>query len=337
VNSRVEIQLIDPPDIMFEREGADMAIDVIVDQALDLSVSPENLGVHGLLSGLDADDHPQYLNQQRADLRYEKDLGLPPADGYMLTSTITGVRSWVIPSGGSGGPGTEYHNALLGLQGGESNEYYHLNQGVHNAFQYMPNGGNPYLRVLLPIACDYDVMAYADSGHLPGSIWDNMPYATAQATGGIRLSGAAVPVRFLREDGNWTEVSGGGGGSMVYPGAGIVRSAGGAWAAPLADNSSGWNEAALWVSSYGASAVSAYSWGDHGTEGYLKAITKAMIEAQLTGSITSHSHPEVKMANFTILQESGRLVIKHGTTVVLSISSTGELIVGNEVTAFGTP
>jgi hypothetical protein len=34
----------------------------------------------------------------------------------------------------------------------------------------------------------------------------------------------------------------------------------------------------------------AYGWGDHAVEGYLKEITKAMVEAVLTGTITSHTH-----------------------------------------------
>jgi len=37
----------------------------------------------------------------------------------------------------------------------------------------------------------------------------------------------------------------------------------------------------------------AYGWGNHAVEGYLKSITKAMVEGVLTGTITSHNHDGV--------------------------------------------
>ena len=41
--------------------------------------------------------------------------------------------------------------------------------------------------------------------------------------------------------------------------------------------------------------------------------------------------------NFTIQESSGVLQIKYGATVIASISSTGEIISANNVTAYGTP
>jgi hypothetical protein len=52
----------------------------------------------------------------------------------------------------------------------------------------------------------------------------------------------------------------------------------------------------------------------------------------LGGSVTS-----LTTANFTIVQESGKLVIKYGATVIASFSSTGALISADNVTAYGTP
>jgi hypothetical protein len=52
----------------------------------------------------------------------------------------------------------------------------------------------------------------------------------------------------------------------------------------------------------------------------------------LSGSVTS-----LTTANFTIVQESGKLVIKYGATVIASFSSTGALISADNVTAYGTP
>lgn len=52
---------------------------------------------------------------------------------------------------------------------------------------------------------------------------------------------------------SFTTVSGGG--SMVYPGAGIAVSTGSAWATSITDNSTNWN--------------TAYSWGNHASAGYI--------------------------------------------------------------------
>jgi hypothetical protein len=52
----------------------------------------------------------------------------------------------------------------------------------------------------------------------------------------------------------------------------------------------------------------------------------------LGGSVTS-----LTTTNFTIVEESGKLVIKYGGTVVASFSSAGALISADNITAYGTP
>lgn len=52
----------------------------------------------------------------------------------------------------------------------------------------------------------------------------------------------------------------------------------------------------------------------------------------LSGSVTS-----LTTTNFTIAEESGKLVIKYGGTVVASFSSAGALISADNITAYGTP
>ena len=42
-------------------------------------------------------------------------------------------------------------------------------------------------------------------------------------------------------------------------------------------------------------------------------------------------------ANFTITESGGRLQIRHGSTLIMSIDSTGNLISAANITAFGTP
>ncbi|OPZ43760.1 MAG: hypothetical protein BWY95_02171 [Bacteroidetes bacterium ADurb.BinA104] len=103
------------------------------------------------------------------------------------------------------------------------------------------------------------------------------------------------------------------------------------------DNSANWNEAYTWVAANGANANTAFGWGNHALAGYLTAITKAMVEAVLTGTITSHSHPSIATTSFSILEESGRLVIKYGTTVIASISSAGYMKVLDEIESKTAP
>jgi len=79
----------------------------------------------------------------------------------------------------------------------------------------------------------------------------------------------------------------GGGSSMTYPSAGIAFSTGSSWGASIPDASAWWTQA--------------YNWGDHSTQGYLKAITKAMVEAQLTGTIGSHNHTGTYQPLATVL------------------------------------
>jgi hypothetical protein len=54
-------------------------------------------------------------------------------------------------------------------------------------------------------------------------------------------------------------------------------------------------------------------------------------------AVAGHTHAVLNMANFSILQESGKLVIKYGTTVIASFSSAGYFKALNEVEAFATP
>jgi hypothetical protein len=64
----------------------------------------------------------------------------------------------------------------------------------------------------------------------------------------------------------------------------------------------------------------------------------------LSGTVTSTGNitlggavSSVTTANFTIMEESGKLVIKYGGTVVASFSSAGALISADNITAYGTP
>jgi hypothetical protein len=70
----------------------------------------------------------------------------------------------------------------------------------------------------------------------------------------------------------------GGGGSMVYPGAGIPVSTGSAWSTSITDNSTNWN--------------TAFTWGNHALSGYLSNVTGLITQGTnitITGSGTSGS------------------------------------------------
>ena len=79
--------------------------------AIDLISGGTGVTVHNQLTGLDADDHTQYLTTARGDARYsqlghthafEASLGNPSVDGYILSSNTSGVRSWIAPPSGGG-------------------------------------------------------------------------------------------------------------------------------------------------------------------------------------------------------------------------------------------
>lgn len=333
---RVDISLMESPGVFIQELRDALSIDVLISDLVGINVASELVSDHGNLSGLGDDDHLQYFNQARGDARYERSLGNPSADDYALYSKANGTRYWAVPTGGGEGTGVEYHNALLGIQGGAADEYYHFSQALYDAFEYV-GGASPYLRIKLPVACDDSVISYADTGWLPPDIWASMPYASASVRGGIQFTGASPAVKYLREDGAWEVPAGEGGAEQVYPGSGIARSTGSGWAASLVDNSANWNEAYTWVAANGANANTAFGWGNHALAGYLKAITKAMVEGVLTGAITSHSHPSITTANFSIVQESGKLVVKNGATVIASITAAGLMTAADDIVAFGTP
>lgn len=56
-----------------------------------------------------------------------------------------------------------------------------------------------------------------------------------------------------------------------------------------------------------------------------------------SGDAASLRSGAVKTTNFLIEESGGKLVIRYGTTIVASISSTGAIVSANDVSAFGTP
>lgn len=58
----------------------------------------------------------------------------------------------------------------------------------------------------------------------------------------------------------------------------------------------------------------------------------------VNGSVASaDAASQVVTTNFSILEEGGKLVIKYGSTVIVSIDSTGAVTAIDNVTAYGAP
>lgn len=79
----------------------------------------------------------------------------------------------------------------------------------------------------------------------------------------------------------------GGGGSMVYPGAGIPLSTGSAWGTSITNNSANWN--------------TAYGWGNHASAGYLTASsTNTITNKTISGSNNTFSNiPQSAVTNLS--------------------------------------
>ena len=56
---------------------------------------------------------------------------------------------------------------------------------------------------------------------------------------------------------------------------------------------------------------------------------------QIVGTVASAN--TVTTPSFTIQESGGKLVVKYGSTTVLSIDSTGNIVSANNITAGGTP
>lgn len=79
--------------------------------------------------------------------------------------------------------------------------------------------------------------------------------------------------------------------------------------------------------------------GNNTTVAFVGTVSASSFVGNLTGNVTGTSTNSTNLVttNFSITQESGKLVIKNGSTVIVSISSTGQIISSNNVTAYGTP
>lgn len=91
--------------------------------------------VHGNLSGLLSDDHPQYYNQTRGDARYYPQTTFIAASAGVSSAGLpikTNAQGYVDGTFLAGSAASISHNNLSGLQGGTSSQYYHLTLSEHD-------------------------------------------------------------------------------------------------------------------------------------------------------------------------------------------------------------
>ncbi|MBK3516713.1 tail fiber domain-containing protein [Carboxylicivirga marina] len=81
---------------------------------------------------------------------------------------------------------------VIDKEGSESPERTPFVDGLPKAtfesmFELVDNEGAPYIRAKYNFTSDGEIMAFADSGQLPASIWDSLPKATTTVLGGVKV------------------------------------------------------------------------------------------------------------------------------------------------------
>lgn len=273
------------------------------------------------------------------------------------------------------------HNDTSGKQGGTTNEFYHLTAAQHVIATQAANasragyltasdwntfnsglGGSTIHVSGTPVANQISIWSAVDtikgmagltydgtdlvvSGNIratgevsafdsgaPLNFWDDMPIATDSTLGGI-IIGANLTIDengVLNADGGsgtaaWGSISG-----SISAQTDLQTALG------LKLNTSTYTDAGVLAKLLNVDGPSSGLNADL-LDG-LHAAAFGLVNANTTGSSGS-----VLTANFCIMQQSGKLVIKYAAsnpasgTVILSITSAGLVTATNEVTAFGTP
>lgn len=253
---------------------------------------------------------------------------------------------------------------------------YYTETEINAWFELTGTAPNQYLRAKFPFACDYEIQAWSDTGWLPPSIWDSLPIATTSVLGGI-IVGANLTIdvngvlnaSVSGGAGTWGSIGGTladqtdlvialglksdatHNHSLLYEpiiskSTGYLRYTGSAWEFKNEAYSLTSHTHSYLPLSGGSISGQLVSTLATGTSPF--AVTSTTLNTNLNAdlldgqhgayfAIAGHTHAALNMANFTILQESGKIVIKYGTIIIASISSAGYLRAADEIEGFATP
>lgn len=155
-----------------------------------------------------------------------------------------------------------YNVHQLNVTGGSGSTVYFQTQNVNQDVIF--DRSRAYMNIW-QFEDESDTIMFFEGGHI------YMPRVQDSS------AGKAAYQIYVNEDGRLligdTVVGSGGGGSMVYPGAGIAVSTGSAWGTSITDNSANWN--------------TAYGWGDHSGQNYATTTGDTYTGAHDFGGATS--------------------------------------------------
>jgi hypothetical protein len=190
---------------------------------------------------------------------------------------------------------------------------------------------NEYLRVKKAVGGDYEIQAFTNSGQMPPNLWAGLPIATATVLGGIKV-GANLTI-----DAQGVLSGLASGGESFWEQSETTSNA----LKPISPYA---YIEAVGILHPTVVVISAPSIGLTFDNIYLKYLPAKTTELNVvyydtaTGKLSYGTPaPTMQTANFSIVEESGKLVFKYGSTAIASLSSAGYLKALNEVETFATP
>jgi len=267
--------------------------------------------------------------------------------------------------------GIVVHNDTSGKQGGSANEYYHLTNAQHTIATQSANasragyltatdwtnfnaglGGSSINITPTPVNNQVAIWSAADTiKGLSGLTYDGTDLVITgniRATGEISAFDSGAPLNFWDDMPIATVATLGGiivGANLTVDVNGVLNAAGGAGAAlwgsmggDIADQTDLQTALGLKLNSatYTAADVLTKIKTVDGTGTGLDADLLDGLHASAFGLVnanTTGSSGSVVTANFSIVQQSGKLMIKYGSTVIVTITSAGLISALGEVSA----
>jgi hypothetical protein len=273
------------------------------------------------------DDHVHPL-PSASDVGAEPALGNPGSNGYVLSSTAAGVRSWVAQSGGGGAAGTFLANIVPSGAVDGSNTIFtlatHAGFGSLQVFIRLPGQTSysliePRSYVAGPMTDQSGGKAYASASNIAtgygssgslSSLFDNDPSTAC----GFNNYGASIDAPV------WVSVDLGA--DMAIRGGTITGMTAGGWSPPrnhiwqYSDDNASWSDAATSVGPAGDGAKTTHAWPSAGAHRYWRLYVldnhvngggnfTAMRELELL----TNDGASISSVSFVTAPESGALIL----------------------------